>query len=358
MKKILLLILIVLVLGGGFYFVKSSQGQEDISQTSQTAETKSQISANGSVASQNQATMYFQVGGQVTDLPFKVGDNVKKGDLIAAIDATDAEHTETAAEANYKSAQAALNLVLDNIHLFQYGNGGFGNVGSTSETQTQTTQRQQAEQGVNAAYDNMQIAKQNLSLYSLISPLDGIITQQSVTSIGVNIAAATAATTTFTVADPSQAVFQALVSPSDLGLISQGSQASVVLDNSNKQSSGSATLNGQVVKIYPDKTTTSTGDSAYKVDISIPNILIFSRFGQTGTVLINTANSAPITEVPTWTLLGSQYLWVMEGDTPKLKQVSVGDSRGGMTEIIKGLSSDDKVITDPKSLIKKEYKIL
>lgn len=356
MKKILPILILVLALAGGAYvFIKPqfSSQTSSVNQDASSTTPKAEISASGSVASQNQATLYFQVGGKLTSLPFQVGDSVKQGDIIAALDATDALHQETAAEASYRSAQAALNLVLDNIHLSQYGNGGFSNVGSSNETQTQTTQRQQAQEAVNSSYDNLQVAKQNLSLYSLVAPFDGLLTQESVTSPGVNISSVTSGSTTFTVSDPSKAVFQALVSSSDLGLIKEGSSTTVILDSAKERK-----FSGSVIKIYPDKTTSSSGESVYKVDISIPEILSYAKFGSTGTALISTTNSQTVTQVPTWTILNNQYVWVMAGNTPVLKKVVIGSSGGGLTEIISGLSDGDKVITDPKSLVVKEYKIL
>lgn len=356
MKKIALVLIVFLILGGGiFWQARSSKNSAAPSQNQSTSlsHPKTEVSTMGAVASQNQAVLYFQVGGKLISLPFQVGDSVKQGDIIAQIDATDALHQETAAEANYRSAQAALNLVLDNIHLFQYGNGGFANVGTANETQTQTTQRQQAQEAVNAAYDSLQIAKQNLSLYSLVAPFDGLLTQESITTPGVNISSVTAGTTTFTISDPSKAVFQALVSPSDLGLISQGTQATVILDNAKEKK-----LSGTVIKIYPDKTTTPAGDSVYKVDISAPDLLTSAKFGSTGTALIKATSSQNITEVPTWTILNNQYVWVMEANKPVLKKVTIGDSGGGMTEIVSGLSQGDKVITDPKSIVTKNYKII
>lgn len=200
-KKLLIGIVTILILGGLSLFVHSNLGAQELPKSYITlTQLKSEISGSGTVTSQNQSVLHFQISGQLVSLPHKEGDLVKKGEVIASLDSADAQHTETAAESEYRSAQSALNLVLDNIHLSQYGSGGFSNVGSANETQSQTTTRQEAQETVNQAYDNLQIAKKNLSLYTLTAPFDGILTQTDVSSAGVNVTP----TTTFTITDPTQ----------------------------------------------------------------------------------------------------------------------------------------------------------
>lgn len=353
MKRSSLIILslaAILLFGISFEIVANVRAHAALApQTVQTAQLASEVTAPGSVTPQNEAVLHFQISGTLVSLPVKVGDQVSAGETIAALDSTQASQAVGEAQANLKSAQSALNLVLDNIHLFQYGNGGFSNVGSANETETQKTQREEAQAAVTAAQDALSSAEQTLSQYSLTAPFDGVITHEDVTSAGVNVTP----TITFTVSDPSSVVFQAQVSDSDISAINQGAQATILLNDARNTS-----LTGTVAKIYPDTITTTSGETAYKVDIIVPSLLNVAKLGTNGTVLIKASSIGAITEVPTWTVLNDQYVWVMENNHPLLKKVDVGQTQNGKTQILGGLTNQDKVITDPKLIISGEYPIL
>lgn len=148
------------------------------------------INASGSVLSENSTTLSFLTSGRVYSINFDKGDFVKKGQIIASLDTTQTQNAVSKAEANYKSAISALNKVLDDIHLSQYGNGGFANVGTANETQTQRTAREEAEMVRDAAYQDLQSAKVNLEWSTIIAPFDGVISEVTNLKVGQNVTAA------------------------------------------------------------------------------------------------------------------------------------------------------------------------
>lgn len=344
MKQFLVLFFAAVILGI-FYlivYLGAISAPPPAQQKPKPSSQNPQIFTSGSVVPQNEAALHFQIAGKLVSLPFKVGDNVEAGDTVAALDSTQAQEAVKTARANLKSAQSALDLVLDNIHLYQYGNGGFANIGSSNETQTQKTDREEAQAAVSAAQEALQSAGQTLSQYSLVAPFSGIISHEDVTSKDVNVTA----TTTFTVSDPTSAVFQVQVDDMDIANIQPGATAAVTLNGAK-----TARLRGYVSKIYPDTTT----DSTYTVDIFVDGLLAQAKLGESGTALISPSPNSSVTVVPSWVVLGNRYVWVMEGNRLALKKVTLGDSRGGQTQIKGGLSAGDRVITDPKSIINREY---
>jgi hypothetical protein len=62
--------------------------------------------------------------------------------------------------------------------------------------------------------------------------------------------------------------------------------------------------------------------------------------------------------VPTWTILGHNFVWVDEQGKFILKKVTVGRVHDGLIEVTNGLIPEDKIITDPTSIAKQKYSLL
>ena len=73
----------------------------------------STVSATGNVAAPAQLNLNFQTAGHLTELNARQGQRVKKGQLLARLDATEASIAVQTAEANLRSAQAHLQQLLD-----------------------------------------------------------------------------------------------------------------------------------------------------------------------------------------------------------------------------------------------------
>ena len=84
---------------------------------------------------------------------------------------------------------------------------------------------------------------------------------------------------------------------------------------------------------------------------------MLAKLDATGTAIIST-NSENIALVPAWTVLNGKYIWVNNDGNPVIKTVTVGKIHDNEIEIISGLSSDDKIIIDPKSIPSKIYQLL
>jgi hypothetical protein len=81
------------------------------------------------------------------------------------------------------------------------------------------------------------------------------------------------------------------------------------------------------------------------------------QFGQSGTVLIKSNFNQKVILVPSWTVLSDSNIWVSSNGKAVLKKVSVGDTINGQTEVLSGLEDNDRVITNPESIISKLYSI-
>ena len=63
---------------------------------------------SGTAQSEKEAQLSFRVNGAISRLPIKVGDRVRRGQLIATIDATDYNVQHEQAKANLKSAETQI----------------------------------------------------------------------------------------------------------------------------------------------------------------------------------------------------------------------------------------------------------
>ena len=200
----------------------------------------------------------------------------------------------------------------------------------------------------NTAQINVDLANYALQLATLTSPINGIVLHEDVTTAGVNVTPVTS----FVVVDPNSMVFSANVRQQDVDFISVGNQATVTLDAVKGK-----TLSGVVDRIYPQKTVLANGDQVYRVDIKINNLPVTAKFGQSGTVLIQSNFNQKVILVPSWTVLSDSYIWVSSNGKSVLKKINTGDTVNGQTEVLGGLEDADKVITNPESIISKLYSI-
>ena len=118
MKKkrtwIIIGVLVVLIAAGGIYFAtRQPTGQTGVNQFLTNAQTvkvtrtnlMTSVDSSGSVIPATKLQLSFGSAGTVTDVKVKVGDQVKKGDVLASLDTTDLQTKVTQAELAYQLQQ-------------------------------------------------------------------------------------------------------------------------------------------------------------------------------------------------------------------------------------------------------------
>jgi multidrug efflux pump subunit AcrA (membrane-fusion protein) len=317
------------------------------------------IQADGAVTSQNQAILHFQTGGKLFYLPFKEGDQVYQGQTIASLDTYILQKQLTAALNIYRSTRDTFDQTQQNAqtgvlrgqqkYALEVTNKiGIG--GQTEEDIINDIAKRILDQN-QANLDNsviqVELSNYALSLASIISPINGIITHMDVTTPFVNVTPATS----FVVADPSTLIFRANVLENDIDFISVGNNATIKLGSGES-------ISGTVSKIYSDKITSSNGLKVYAVDIESINVSQFNVMGQSGVALIQSNSQKNVKLVPTWTVLDHDSVWVLSNSKPVLRNVTIGKTHGDVMEIISGLKTEDRIITNPESIAAGKYKIL
>jgi len=353
-KNTLILILTILVILAGFaafgrtIFLRKNSLEPNPTTTSSVKFVESTVTATGAVTAKNQAKLSFQTPGELVYLPFKEGDSVEKGDILAKLNTTSLNDSFVAAQESYKAALAAKDSAVEQRTEWLEVNQ------DKQFTDVIRAQRSQKDAAVRSATANAEVAKaamdvsqSALSNATLVTPFDGVVTHEDVTITGVNIVP----TTSFTVSDPDSIVFRANVPISSIYYVSPGANVSLAIDGFPEK------IEGTVSDIYPSKVTLSNGQSAYQVDIVSQGLSRNAKFDQTGTAIINT-NVKNVALVPAWTVLDGSNVWVEVDGSPELKKVETGKIHGNEVEIVSGLSTEDKVIVDPKYIKTLNYKIL
>ena len=309
MKLKLLAIVLLLVVGGAAVFValgglprNANAGTSYLTGTAAVTDVSDDVAATGSIASATtwsytfgstpttraESTTATQDGTwTATAVNAKVGDIVKKGEVLAtasnttlAADLDAARNDWTSAQLQRLQAQDAYDAATTTAGLRQ--------------TRSSLLNAQNAATAAHAKYTDL---KKAASLNRLVASAAGVVTAVNITP-GSDVpsgAAITVASTDY--------VVTAEVVETDVSSMKLEQAASVTV------SAIGADLDGKVTAIAPTATTGSSGSSSsvvsYAVTVALTNPPATLRAGMTADVTITTASAANVLAVPAAALRGS-----------------------------------------------------
>ncbi len=342
-KKFLIIGLIILIGLGGFLFQRMKSQTPPQTVTVQKQTLKQLVSASGTLSGSNIANLHFQSGGRLATINVKVGDKVSQGDTIATLDAQALAINLREAQNSLADKKATLEKIYDDIHLFQYGNGGFGNVGTANETEAQKATRTSAEQAANNAQESVNAAYRAFQDSVILSPLDGVVTAQTPVP-GQNV---TAADTIAQVIDFNKVVFNADVDEADISKISIGQRVEVTLD-----AYGDRIFKGTVTDILPQTKTASNGGTVVTVKITMDDQSIRQISGLNGSVNILIKQIDNVLSVPQDAVTSDNLVVIKENNSYVAKKVTTGFQSDTDVEITSGLKEGDLVLQNPTDYLK------
>ena len=336
MKKISVVVLIILAVIGLIIFSQTRTK----TQLPQTIEVKrediqSAVSASGTLIGANTLNLHFQTSGRLFILNVKAGDKIYKGQVVGSLDTTEELSILNQAQNTLRDKEAALRKIYDDIHLFQYGNGGFGNVGSANETETQRTTRTAAEVTKDNAFEEVVKAQRALADTSLISPVSGLVLKADFVE-GQNV---TAGDTIVQIADSSRIIFEAEVDEVDSVKISTGQRAEITLD-----AYPDSTFEGVVSEIAPLTKLTSTGATVVAVKIALSSTGMNFISGLSGQSSIIIEESKDTLTLPADAVREDNTVFTQSDKGQQSKKVETGIKSETDIEIKKGLSEGEKVL--------------
>lgn len=326
---------LVIILITGFAFFPKGANQPLEFYTVKRATIKSTVSASGTLSGKSMIDLKFNSAGEIYSLNVKAGDKIQPGQLLASLDNRDQLYALAQVQNNLRDKQATVDKIIDDIHLFQYGMGGFANVGSSSETMTQRQQRTQAEVARDNAFVSVKSAQKDLEDTLIVSPVLGVTTQ-------VNASLNQQANTQniiIRISDTSQVLFDAEIDEADINKVSLGQAAEVTLDAYPDQ-----VLIGQVWEIQPLTKVSLSGAKVITVRIKLEEMREKFIQGLSGQASIILAEAKDSLVVPVEAIRENDTVLVKRNGQLVPQKIIQGVMSETEVEIKEGLNEGDQVV--------------
>ncbi len=285
---------------------------------------------DGRIEAVQQSTVSAQTSGTVISLPVDVDDVVNAGDLIVALDDTEQRARLNQANANLSESEAALTDArqrLDRIGpLVDRG------VASQAELDQANNQFNAAQARLSQAKAAVEQAEEQLSYTKVVAPYGGIVTERHV-EVGEAVNPGAPLLSGFSL----EALRVVAAIPQRYAdLARQDKRATVTLDDGRILDTGEMTFFP-----YADP---NTHNFRVRLPLTEPDGTLFP--GMLVRVGLPVAERQALW-VPTTALVRRGELrgvYVLdESDTPRLRQIRTGVTRGDQIEVLSGLSADERV---------------
>src|ERR1700726_1097916 len=306
----------------------------------------------GQFSTVDQVELRAQVGGTLTQIGFKDGDIVHKGDLLFEIDATPYQIKLSEATAQLESARARLDLA--NREAMRASTLARTGPGTVQTADQRAAEQRAAQAAVDQAEAQVRDALFDLDHTRITAPFTGRIGTHLV-SVGNLVAGSRAATSPTT-------LLATLVSIDPIYLNFDMSEADYMTFQRERQQQKGPLAEKVQVSLSDEKGFTREGtlDFVYNTldrssgtihaRATIPNSDLLLTPGGFARVRLEVAPPAPALLVPDASVLPDQsehiVLTVGPNDVVTPKRVQLGDLRDGLRVIRSGLDPSDRVIID------------
>lgn len=298
------------------------------------------VNASGKIQPETMVKINAEVSGEITSLPVKEGDRVKRGELLVRIKPDQYQAQVDRADAGLQSARSSLNLQKANLDKseseFKRGQELFGKkLLSDQEFITLKTafnvaksQFESAQAGVQQAQASLRDAKESLNKTSIYSPMNGTISQL-ISELGERVSGSgfTQGTQIMTVADLSMMEARVDVGENDIVNISIGDTTRITIDAYPDKK-----FVGLVYEIANTATSKGLGTQEevtnFQVKIRVINKDITLRPGMSMTADIETDTKKNIVAVPIQSVT-TRAAKPKEGEKPKQDAQPTQGGAGG-----------------------------
>ncbi|WP_165886814.1 efflux RND transporter periplasmic adaptor subunit [Scopulibacillus darangshiensis] len=318
----------------------------------------------------------FEEAGVVKKINVKVGEKVKKGEVLAELDDTDvqlaitkAENTLNKAEANYTDAvnKHEINRMeaknkLDEAKTKMDARPDDDSLKASYELALKKynltnsdSSIQSAKLSIEEAKNDLQETKNNLSKLNLKAPFTGKIMNiaykvgesvsgtKSTSTTGASTNTATSGSSFMTMYDPSVVYITANVTESDIPGIKKDQDMRVTIDSLSLEN-----LKGKVVSVSEEPNIDSSGIVTYEVTGKLTKTNENIKDGMTAFLTFLKKEKKDVLLVPNKAIFvenGKQYVNVKDPDAKTEKRAITGGLTNGIqTEVVKGLKEGETVV--------------
>ncbi|TPH24929.1 efflux RND transporter periplasmic adaptor subunit [Haemophilus haemolyticus] len=372
-KRFFILLGLLVAAGAAYYFFSSNNKQETtyLTESVTRGNVEKTVVASGSVESVNEVDVGAQASGKITKLYVKLGQEIKKGEMIADIDSTtqiNALNTKKAALVSYqaqlKAKKTAYDVALSSYNrlskLYTQKATSLDSLNTAKSTLDNAKAEIEAiEANIKQAEIEVNTAETNVGYTKITAPMDGTVISVPV-SEGQTVNANQTTPTIVTIADLSKMKIKPEISEGDITKVKAGQEVSF------KILSDSQTLYHSVIdSVDPANTTTSDNSSTssstsssssnsttsaiyYYANVLIDNPDQTLRIGMTTENNIKIANAKDVLLVSNMAIQkrdGKSFVNVLnDKNQPEPREVETGVQNDFHTEIKSGLNEGEKVI--------------
>ena len=358
------------VITGGYFFMGDSTPKTTyLTETVQRGDIEKNVVATGSIESINTVDVGAQVSGKVTKLYVALGQQVKKGDLIAEIDSTtqiNTLNTRKAALASYQAQfvarKTAYDVALSNYHrlskLYAQKGTSLDSLNSAKATlDNAKAEMNVVQENIKQAEIEVNTAETNVGYTKITSPIDGTVIATPV-SEGQTVNSNQTTPTIVKVADLSKMRIKPEISEGDITKVKAGQEVtfSILSDSKTLYHAKIESVDPATTTISNSSTssttssTSNTSNSAvyYYANIIVENPNQILRIGMTTENNIKIANVQNVLSVPNMAIQtqnGKTFVKVLNSNNqPEQREVEIGVQNDYQTEIKSGVAEGEKVI--------------
>ncbi len=364
LKFIILAMLFLLGIIYYSFFRKTTDEVRYLTETVKRGDIAQTIVASGTVRSNNRVEVGAQVSGKITKINVVLGQEVKKGDLLATIDSLTQNNNLDEAKSKLKSYEAQRKSAKVKLQVAQ---SKYSRMSKLYETKSISlddyeTAREELEVAkasvaeynelIAQATISVKTAETNLSYTTITSPIDGVVISIPV-SEGQTVNSNQSAPTIVQVADLTKMLIKAEVAEGDITKVKTGMNVELttlanpeIIYKSTIESVDLATST-----LTDDEYSESVSNSSavyYYANIILDNPDNNLRIGMTTTNTIKIKESQNILLVPTVAVQkvnGKSVVKILkENNKVEEREIVTGISDGLSTEVKEGLSEGEEVI--------------
>jgi multidrug efflux system membrane fusion protein len=363
-RRIVFLVLLVVILGGGYWWWSHHRAQQPQHQaggqsqgrfaqgapqpvgfaTVDKGDIRIILNALGTVTSLDAVTVYTQISGQLQQVGFQEGQQVKKGDFLAQIDPRPYQAAVEQAEGTLAKDQGLLAQAQSDLKRYQT----LGRQDSIAQQQLddqrflvmQYTGTVKTDQGA------LDTAKLNLAYCRIIAPIDGQVGLRLVDPGNYVQASTTTGLVSLTQMQPISVLFSVPEDdlPSIFEQVHKGQTLSVdAYDRANvkKLATGHLSTMDNLID-------TTTGTLKLRAIFDNPDEMLYPNQFVNARLLVDTLKQTvrvPVPAVQTGAPGTFVYL-INANNTVSVKTIKVGPVDGQYQAVLSGLNPGDRVVTD------------
>lgn len=293
------------------------------------------LTASGSIQAVNSANLSTRMMGFVTNVPVNIGDKVKKGQLLVAINNSDLQAKLSQVNAGISEANAAfINAEKD---YNRYKNLFSENSATQKELDDMTANYNMAKARLEGAKQMKNEVESQFAYANIRAPFDGVITGKFIKNGDM----ANPGMPLVSLETPGNFEVMARVPESEISKIKLGITVSVLVKSINE------TVHGKVTEVSSSASNTG-GQYLVKIALDKTDVQIFSGMFVTVQFPIEAQNKTDMVLIPTEAIVKSGQLsgvyTVSESDTAILRWLRLGKTFGDQVEVLSGLSATENYI--------------